>query len=261
MIKFFRRIRYDLMSENPQEQSSRTGKTTRYFKYAIGEIALVMIGILLALQVNDWNENRKTIKQEINILKQLQSDLKENSVEVKETNDLTKNRVDYSKMILSYLEENRPVDDSLKLAFEWLTTDGLFNVANTTYKYIENQGINVLTNDGLRAQITEMYERHFKNITIRESLNWALLNDKLFPLMEVDFKSSKAIINDDEMGIELGLNEPLDMNALSQNQQFKNVVLRIHNWLKLRYKWQNQTIIELEALIYDVDAEIKRLSP
>jgi len=50
MIKFFRNIRQKLLSE---------GKTTNYIKYAIGEIVLVMIGILLALQVNNWNENRK----------------------------------------------------------------------------------------------------------------------------------------------------------------------------------------------------------
>ena len=52
MIKFFRQIRYNLMSEN---------KTGKYIKYALGEILLVMIGILLALQVNNWNEGRKAI--------------------------------------------------------------------------------------------------------------------------------------------------------------------------------------------------------
>ncbi|MBN4070509.1 hypothetical protein JYT76_02395 [Olleya sp. AH-315-F22] len=50
MIKFFRRIRYDLMGEN---------KTGKYLKYAIGEIILVVFGILIALQINNWNENRK----------------------------------------------------------------------------------------------------------------------------------------------------------------------------------------------------------
>jgi len=50
MIKFFRRIRKRLLTEN---------KFSKYLIYAIGEIALVMIGILLALQVNNWNENRK----------------------------------------------------------------------------------------------------------------------------------------------------------------------------------------------------------
>ncbi len=50
MINFFRKIRKQLLTEN---------KFSKYLLYAIGEIALVMIGILLALQVNDWNENKK----------------------------------------------------------------------------------------------------------------------------------------------------------------------------------------------------------
>ncbi|MEM5566899.1 DUF6090 family protein [Psychroserpens sp. AS72] len=53
MKKFFRKIRYNLIE---------TGKTTKYFKYAIGEIILVVIGILIALQINNWNENRKSEK-------------------------------------------------------------------------------------------------------------------------------------------------------------------------------------------------------
>ena len=57
MIKFFRKIRQNLLMENKTgKPASRTG---RYFKYAIGEIILVVIGILIALQINNWNENRK----------------------------------------------------------------------------------------------------------------------------------------------------------------------------------------------------------
>jgi hypothetical protein len=51
MIKLFRNIRKNLLNE---------GKTTKYFKYAVGEIILVVIGILIALQINTWNEERKT---------------------------------------------------------------------------------------------------------------------------------------------------------------------------------------------------------
>jgi len=50
MIKFFRKIRYDLLSEN---------KAGKYLKYAVGEILLVVIGILIALQINNWNTARK----------------------------------------------------------------------------------------------------------------------------------------------------------------------------------------------------------
>jgi hypothetical protein len=50
MVKFFRNIRSRLLAE---------GKITNYIKYGIGEIVLVVIGILIALQINNWNENKK----------------------------------------------------------------------------------------------------------------------------------------------------------------------------------------------------------
>ena len=66
MIKFFRKIRYDLMEKN---------KTGKYLKYAIGEIVLVVIGILIALSINNWNESRKigNKKQELilNLIRRL----------------------------------------------------------------------------------------------------------------------------------------------------------------------------------------------
>ena len=58
MIKFFRHIRQNLLMEN---------KTGKYFKYAIGEIVLVVIGILIALSINNWNESRKNKILEVSI--------------------------------------------------------------------------------------------------------------------------------------------------------------------------------------------------
>jgi len=71
MIKFFRHIRQNLIMEN---------KTGKYLKYAIGEIVLVMIGILLALQVNNWNENRKSLIKELSLVSQLLEDAKADSL-------------------------------------------------------------------------------------------------------------------------------------------------------------------------------------
>ena len=68
MIKFFRKIRYNLMSEN---------KTGKYFKYAIGEIVLVVIGILIALSINNWNENRKQNLKQKALLTKFSQDLLE----------------------------------------------------------------------------------------------------------------------------------------------------------------------------------------
>ena len=69
MIKFFRKIRQNLLMEN---------KTGKYFKYAIGEIVLVVIGILIALQINNWNEKRNNNIIVNSVLKQIHSELANN---------------------------------------------------------------------------------------------------------------------------------------------------------------------------------------
>ncbi|EAQ41261.2 DUF6090 family protein [Polaribacter sp. MED152] len=72
MIKFFRKIRQNLLMEN---------KTGKYFKYAIGEIILVVIGILIALGINNWNENRKNKESEKIILNNINKNLTIDSVQ------------------------------------------------------------------------------------------------------------------------------------------------------------------------------------
>ena len=75
MIKFFRKIRYDLIEKN---------KTGKYLKYAIGEIILVVIGILIALSINNWNENRKTKIAEFELYKVILKDLELNKEKVQD---------------------------------------------------------------------------------------------------------------------------------------------------------------------------------
>ena len=69
MIKFFRNIRRRLLREN---------RFTRYMLYAIGEIILVVIGILIALQINNWNENRKTDIREGELIENLHIEFQDN---------------------------------------------------------------------------------------------------------------------------------------------------------------------------------------
>ncbi|TFV95649.1 hypothetical protein E4S40_05355 [Algoriphagus kandeliae] len=89
MIKFFRKIRQDLLSE---------GKTRKYLKYAIGEIVLVVIGILIALQINNWNENRKIDAKRQIYYRQLLVDLETDK-------DYCKNRIlDFEAILKKYAD-------------------------------------------------------------------------------------------------------------------------------------------------------------
>lgn len=73
MIKFFRKIRYNLME---------TGNTSKYLKYAIGEIILVVIGILIALSINNWNEKRKTNSQLQGYLSSISKNIQSDTLEI-----------------------------------------------------------------------------------------------------------------------------------------------------------------------------------
>ena len=246
MIKFFRRIRQRLLSEN---------KIIKYLLYAVGEIVLVVIGILIALNINNWNQEIKTKKQEIKILAELKNDLKTNLNEIIETYNTTRSRQLSTVLILDYFENNKTIDDSLKQAFENINMDGLFNIANTTFKYIESEGINSLSNDTLRIRVTEMYERHLKNIVTRENRTWEIVNEELLPLMNERFISSPTIDKSVSFAIE-ALNTPKNIKSLSEDSKFKNSIVRLQNWLLVRMKWQKEAEKSLEQLIIDVQEEI-----
>jgi competence protein ComGC len=108
MIKFFRKIRYDLMEKN---------KTGKYFKYAIGEIVLVVIGILIALSINNWNEERKNILNESQLVKNIIEDLRLDSEHINQSlNELTNQLYIIDHLIAKVLNsENELNYDSTEL--------------------------------------------------------------------------------------------------------------------------------------------------
>ena len=95
MIKFFRKIRQKLLSEN---------KFSKYLIYAIGEIILVVIGILIALQINIWNSKRLENKEERNVLINLKKDFQQNQVSLE---SVISDNEKYLKSDLNILNFNR----------------------------------------------------------------------------------------------------------------------------------------------------------
>jgi len=96
MITLLRKIRKKLIYKN---------NFTSYLLYAIGEIALVMIGILLALQVNNWNEQRKTKLLERELLQDYQEELQYNSEVVAGFNNSVLERLDFSNTLITAIDQ------------------------------------------------------------------------------------------------------------------------------------------------------------
>ena len=162
MIKFFRKIRQNLLMEN---------KTSKYFKYAIGEIILVVIGILIALQINNWNENKKLKKEEIAVLSELKEDLK---ITLKELNNDLKIHIEGLEaniQFMNFLKFNKTPDKDISHVFALCNRDAQAYPKTSGYKLLESKGISIITNDSLRKEIVKLYQLNIKRVTERGKLN------------------------------------------------------------------------------------------
>ncbi len=147
MIKFFRRIRKNLLSE---------GKTGKYFKYAIGEIFLVVIGILLALQINTWNQQRIEIKQEKEILSSLLDEFQYNFNELEESIAINE-KVTQSCVKLTELIRKDSIDKVPEIVDQLLVNIGGFNSFDARIgisgEVVNSGKLNILKNGRIRAQL------------------------------------------------------------------------------------------------------------
>ena len=147
MIKFFRRIRYDLLEKN---------KTGKYLKYAIGEIVLVVIGILIALQINNWNQQQNINSEEKKILQSLRSELEENIVKFDSiyTYHITRDSILNRLIDLDPRFESFDSQDSLIKKVDWSWT---FNPSRGIYNSIINSGkIELISNYDLKIRIAKL---------------------------------------------------------------------------------------------------------
>jgi hypothetical protein len=149
MIKFFRNIRQNLLYE---------GKTSKYLKYAIGEIVLVVFGILIALQINNWNEQRKERAVEVNFLKNLRADLVS---EIDNNQFFSKYRFEKaaaSGALLNGKEPNTIEDvqvytDTYESVFVWQ----IFVPNNNTFKELLSSGnLSFIKNDSIKNGLLEL---------------------------------------------------------------------------------------------------------
>ncbi|QIE58733.1 hypothetical protein G5B37_03890 [Rasiella rasia] len=147
MIKFFRKIRQNLLSE---------GKTGKYFKYAIGEIILVVIGILIALQINNWNENRKNKITEANYYCRILDDFELNEKLIDENYELTTNRIELTKELIKDLNII-PNDRSIILnKFTAALRHDVSVPSNITFEDLTSSGqLKLLTDIKLKNRLIE----------------------------------------------------------------------------------------------------------
>ena len=167
MIKFFRRIRQNLLTENVStDTTNKFGKPAsrsgRYLIYAFGEIALVMIGILLALQVNNWNEQQKTNKTEKVYLARLQNDLVADTIYLASRHEQVKKERARIYQFIHEIYNTQNTEDEFKRLFQMQSLDaGNLVMQTSTFEELKNTGlISIISNEQLKLEMIKLYREY-----------------------------------------------------------------------------------------------------
>jgi hypothetical protein len=132
--------------------------TGKYFKYAIGEIILVVIGILIALQINNWNQARKSRIQEIKIYKEILSDLNLTLEEVDMDMKSHQKILNKSKVLMEHLIHKNVYNDSIINYLIASSVDLQVYPKTTGFDALNSIGLDLLTNDSVRIEITNLHQ-------------------------------------------------------------------------------------------------------
>jgi len=247
MIKFFRKIRFDLMEKN---------KTGKYFKYAIGEIVLVVLGILIALQINNWNEKRIARVKEVEILKDFQKGLQFDIHQI-DSIFLQYNRAEVSiNKILNHFEEDLPYSDSLDYYF--FNTTLIFDAGGLTdgvYQTLKSSGFDLITNKEIRDMIVLVYgefntwmsswEQRYIDEIFDAKRN--LFNSRFIDSWKGDYK----------LPTEIGTMKPLNYEQLKEDDEFKYFLrTQLNDMGWLIYKPTKKTQIECKKLLKIIEIEL-----
>lgn len=209
MIKLFRNIRKKIIAEN-----SSIIRNTNYLKYALGEIVLVVIGILIALQVNNWNETRLEQKRIKQYAKSLVQDLKN----------------DIDMLLVSQFQAQKKFKD----------IDSLRHYINQTpYSNLSNTDLYVLAHDIIyrpykwnRTTINELKNSGGLRYITNDSLHKKLVAYESFSSHldeDFEFDKSNADKADNMMVLLLNLNSPyISKIIISENNTFNNPSFNIY---------------------------------
>ena len=154
MIKFFRHIRKSLLNQ---------GKTTRYFKYAAGEIILVVIGILIALSINNWNEIRKAKLRSIEYHERIAEDLERVINTSKNLNTTAKKVLTSIEYTVNLLEENKKLNNKDKEVVDyvliWMSRFNYQFSELSTYEEMKSSGdLGLIYDKNIRRDLVNFHD-------------------------------------------------------------------------------------------------------
>ena len=260
MIKFFRHIRKSHLME--------TGKTIKYLKYAIGEIVLVVLGILIALQINNSNENRIKRKFEITILENIKEDIVADKSDCELNLQYLKVEFTNEQRLLDFLlaDSVHPSDGISFVDALGMDLAGIYH--NASFNNLQNNDIGLITNNRLYKDITRYYDFYVSSLqTLENEHDYPHTYDEKFPFFKKHFiatdKKLKVEINSGKDTWEQDFDrykfEIKNVEVLKNDEEFKVLLAESLFINSIKVSFYQQLLKKMETLSESIDNELLTL--
>ena len=243
MTPFFRRIRQKLSNEN---------QFLKYSKYAIGEIILVVLGILIALQINNWNNVQNDKQAEIKYLKQLLSSLEDNYQIIGDKIATNQRLYEQGVQLFKDLKQNKELNDSIKRRFLIPQFDQAVLLNTAAFENFKNDGMSLISNEELKFEIINIYEQELKYMQITFADQFEnYITQVIHPFYSRNFEITTKN--------EQWLATPNDYEGLLRKREFTNILSSINSMREYAIQFHGESQKDIKDLINKIEAEIDKL--
>lgn len=246
MIGIFSRMRRKLFLSN---------QTRRYLLYSLGEVFLIVLGILIANGFSKATERNKTRTQEIRILKGIEASLAQDTITIK-SNILKYQNMNRNDSLLYYhLLYKKPETPEFVTSFHYASEYNSFLILRQSYfEEAKSKGLDIISNDQLRDKIKRIYEDHYETLLRIENEDVAYDYEGI---MNSKFQEYIGVRANDKNASEVYI---LDYEALLADAQFNQEVYKYWQ-IKNQFKLQRYLPIRINVirLIRNINDEIKIL--
>lgn len=244
----------------------------QYLRYALGEIVLVVVGILIALQINNWNEARKLKIDEISALYSLRDGLKKDI----ESFDVSlwyctraENSMEY---LLSWMEKGLPYQDSLKYHFGNTNSLITANINTSIFESLKSRDLNMISNNRLRQQIVNFFDSEHNSLINQTNRYRVLLEEASQRIYDSRFDEFWGTgtngteirhyvnINGRDLEVLDPVMVPVDFEALKKDREYRYFLKSLKN----RHHYYMLEVISntkaaMKAMIRNIDAALLQL--
>lgn len=255
MIKFFRKIRQRLLDQN---------RFSKYLVYAIGEIVLVVIGILIALQINNWNENKKQLDKEQELFYNLKIDFESRLIELKELNKAREIGIIAIKRLTLHITGKEKIfnTSTLDTLMSTLENGYLFNEQFKMLDVVFSTGlINDIKNKQLKRLLLD-WPQQVEEMLEEQRLHSAIQLNHLKPLQYKHISLRRVLESFDFRNYNLEKGTPTaiesDYTTLFSDPVFENIIADLQLCIQLNYIDSNTLINTAESIIEILNNELKQ---